>query len=98
MKELLFELARKAVLRECGDGVVMIVSQQYAKLAKDFEKYEREHDNYFVIRGEDIYESVITFSPDKELPQEGIIFSSDIRVKDVLNSYELVITAMDIFN
>jgi hypothetical protein len=49
------------------------------------------------MREEDIYGSVITFSPDEELSQEGIIFSSDIRVKDVLNSYELVITAMDIF-
>lgn len=98
MKELLFELARKAALSSCGDGVAMIVSQQYVELAEDFEEYEKEHGNYFVMREEDIYGSVITFSPDEELSQEGITFSSDIRVKDILNSYELVITAMDIFN
>lgn len=97
MKINLFELARSAILYSGGDGTVIIVSKQYQKLADDFEKYEKEHNNYFIKR-EEYNNGTINFSPNEEHSQEGISFSYDISVRNVFGCYELVITAMDIFD
>ena len=96
-KGLLFELVRTSVLEESGDGGVIIVSQQYEKLAKDFLEYENKLDEPYFIRKKIVNNgSAIAFCPEEKFAQEAIIFSCDTGIKS-LDFYELVIFSHDIF-
>lgn len=90
-KELLFELARRIVFEESGDGTVIIVSRKYDVLADEFFKYEINLENPIYIRKSVSNDGTsIAFSSHEEFSQESIIFALDIGVLTI-EMYDSVI-------
>lgn len=90
-KELLFELARRIVHEESGDGCAIIVSSKYDVLADDFFKYEINLENPIYIKKSINNDGTsIAFSSHQEFSQESIIFALDIGVRTI-DMYDSVI-------
>lgn len=90
-KELMFNLLRESALAQCGDGVAVVVSQQYEQLAEDFYKYEKNLEKpYFTNKEINKISGEITFDSGEEFNQEGIVFGCDIYIKS-LSLYDIVI-------
>ena len=96
-KELLFELAKRIVYEESGDGCVIIISSKYDILASDFFKYEINLENPIYIKKTiSIDGTSIAFTSHQEFSQESIIFALDIGVRTI-EMYDSVIFVRDIF-